>query len=286
MMKETIAQAAAEALNELWAGETHDGEMWRADGHEAQTIAAAVITAQQQTAAARDALNEARLLLVELLADKGGLIKHAPGAWAMGGALEMRLRGLLATPADPGAKLAEAIEQRDAAEAVVERVVALAAAWNDTPDYQPSDYDRGRVDQRHDMTIQLAEVVGHAASTHRCAAVDAVERVRAIIEPHTGHELSRAEKFGRTKPDCVCELCQVLAALDGVPEPEREYGAGLESDPSNATPHPDKETALVHVAGWNRSVERMSRAGRRNSGPAVLVERRPAGPWKVSEGDQ
>jgi hypothetical protein len=35
----------------------------------------------------------------------------------------------------------------------------LADQWNTTPDYQPTHYDRGRVDQRHDMTGQLLELL-------------------------------------------------------------------------------------------------------------------------------
>lgn len=44
-------------------------------------------------------------------------------------------------------------------EAVLARVRALADQWNDTPDYTPSVYDQGRVDQRHDMTMQLLEAL-------------------------------------------------------------------------------------------------------------------------------
>jgi hypothetical protein len=35
----------------------------------------------------------------------------------------------------------------------------LADQWNETPDYAPHDYDRGRVEQRHDMTEQLLTVL-------------------------------------------------------------------------------------------------------------------------------
>jgi hypothetical protein len=45
------------------------------------------------------------------------------------------------------------------AERILARVRALADQWNDTPDYTPSAYDQGRVDQRHDMTTQLLEVL-------------------------------------------------------------------------------------------------------------------------------
>jgi hypothetical protein len=43
--------------------------------------------------------------------------------------------------------------------AKVHRVKALADAWSETPDYTASDYDRGRVDQRHDMTEELLAIV-------------------------------------------------------------------------------------------------------------------------------
>ena len=41
-------------------------------------------------------------------------------------------------------------------------VRALAGQWNATPDYVQSDYDKGRVDQRHDMTEQLLAVLDGA----------------------------------------------------------------------------------------------------------------------------
>jgi hypothetical protein len=39
------------------------------------------------------------------------------------------------------------------------RVEALAEKWNSTPDYAPSEYDQGRVDQRHDMTGELIDAL-------------------------------------------------------------------------------------------------------------------------------
>lgn len=38
-------------------------------------------------------------------------------------------------------------------------IIALADQWNDTPDYTPSSYDQGCVDQRHGMTMQLLEAL-------------------------------------------------------------------------------------------------------------------------------
>ena len=44
-------------------------------------------------------------------------------------------------------------------EALLTRIAALAEKWNSTPDYSPTEYDRGRVDQRHDMTAELFEAL-------------------------------------------------------------------------------------------------------------------------------
>lgn len=40
--------------------------------------------------------------------------------------------------------------------AKVDRVEALLQAWGEIPDYAPSTYDRGRVDQRHMAAEELA----------------------------------------------------------------------------------------------------------------------------------
>jgi hypothetical protein len=56
-------------------------------------------------------------------------------------------------------------EQKADLEAVLARVQGLADQWNETPDYTPSEYDRGRVDQRHDMLQQLLEVLPAPRST-------------------------------------------------------------------------------------------------------------------------
>lgn len=47
------------------------------------------------------------------------------------------------------------VPEQGEASAAIERVRAVADQWNATPDYSPSEYDKGRVDQRHDMTAQL-----------------------------------------------------------------------------------------------------------------------------------
>lgn len=52
-------------------------------------------------------------------------------------------------------RVLELLDRLERAEAALQRVRALADRWNDTPDYKPSVYDEGRVDQRHDMTMQL-----------------------------------------------------------------------------------------------------------------------------------
>lgn len=54
-------------------------------------------------------------------------------------------------------ELASITAERDAYKARLDAVASLASQWDGTPDYQPTDYDRGRVDQRHEMTMQLLE---------------------------------------------------------------------------------------------------------------------------------
>ena len=44
-------------------------------------------------------------------------------------------------------------------------VERLATTWNATPDYAPTEYDKGRVYQRHDMTMQLLEAIEADRST-------------------------------------------------------------------------------------------------------------------------
>lgn len=59
---------------------------------------------------------------------------------------------------DPPTALALIAKLREA-EAVAEKVRAVCDQWNDTPDYTPSGYDLGRVDQRHEMTAQMLEAI-------------------------------------------------------------------------------------------------------------------------------
>ncbi len=49
-------------------------------------------------------------------------------------------------------------------EALTTDFQALADQWNEVPDYTPSDYDQGRVDQRHAMTMQLLELLPAGAT--------------------------------------------------------------------------------------------------------------------------
>lgn len=54
----------------------------------------------------------------------------------------------------------------------------LAESWNATPDYAPTEYDQGRVDQRHEMTMQLLEAIEadrEEAASALEAAADAFE---------------------------------------------------------------------------------------------------------------
>ena len=92
----------------------------------------------------------------------------------------------------------------------------------------------------------------------------AIERVRAIIKPHIGWQLRRAAKFGRTKPDCGCEQCQILAALDGAPEPEWEVQYGRRN----------RETGALHwLTGdprddwWHENQDRYEHVKRYTSPP-------------------
>ena len=68
----------------------------------------------------------------------------------------MRLAPYQVLVQDVPALVAEVRRQRD----VLGRVGELADAWNETPDYAPSHYDRGRVEQRHDMTDELWTALG------------------------------------------------------------------------------------------------------------------------------
>ena len=71
-----------------------------------------------------------------------------------------------------------------------------------------------------DVARRLADALESATRVpEQGEASVAIGRVRAIIKHHIDWQLRLAEKFGRTKPDCVCEQCQIHAALDGAPEP-------------------------------------------------------------------
>lgn len=124
----------------------------------------------------------------------------------------------------------------------------------------------------------------------RDAALAAIERVRAMHArrddlKHPDHEGPVCDGCGDTNGFASPWPCPTVAALDGAPEPEWELGAALVSDPSEATAHADKETALKNITGWNESVARIKRMGRHTSGPSMLVRRRPAGPWLPVGGD-
>ena len=66
----------------------------------------------------------------------------------------------------PAERLAQVTADRDHWEGeyvdackTIEAVRALADQWDETPDYTPSAYDQGRVDQRHEMTMQLLAIL-------------------------------------------------------------------------------------------------------------------------------
>lgn len=106
---------------------------------------------------------------------------------------------------------------------------------------------------------RTVEAIRLSRATVPDAATAAIERVRAIIKPHIGWQLRRAAKFGRTKPDCGCEQCQIHAALDGAPEPEWEYG---EIGPANQVHMTTPERVRKSEAlGWSQEIVRRYTAG-------------------------
>lgn len=57
------------------------------------------------------------------------------------------------------------IDRADRAETQIARIREIAEQWNTTPDYLRSSYDRGRVDQRHEMTELLLTALNSDIST-------------------------------------------------------------------------------------------------------------------------
>ncbi len=57
------------------------------------------------------------------------------------------------------------IDRAERAETQIARIRQIADQWNATPDYLPSSYDRGRVDQRHEMTEQLLTALDAETTT-------------------------------------------------------------------------------------------------------------------------
>lgn len=105
------------------------------------------------------------------------------------------------------------------------------------------------------------------------AAVDRVREIHARESPGIGSDCCAAD--GHKWP------CPTVAALDGAPEPEWEYGGALD-DVTRANAHPSREIAERHVDGWNETAMRAGRHGR-SIGAARLVRRRPAGAWELVE---
>ena len=116
--------------------------------------------------------------------------------------------------------------------------------------------------------IERAEAIGllirrvRQVEAERDAAVAATERVRAAVKPW-GSILSAAKG-------------EVLAALDGAPEPEWEYGLGNRKSPLDAGIHyPDE----AHVRWLASALEETPTFG------PQLMRRRKAGPWLPVEGE-
>ena len=107
-------------------------------------------------------------------------------------------------------------------------------------------------------------------SAERDAALAAIERVRETLMLHNPN--------GRL-------VKEVLAALDGAPEPEWEYGSGPEDALDQSGLHTSRATAERGVVEWNEFTQRSERMGGRPLERLVLVRRRKAGPWLPVEGE-
>lgn len=90
-------------------------------------------------------------------------------------------------------EFAEWLDNRPGDPTTLSAVERLAESWNSTPDYAQTEYDRGRVDQRHAMTMQLLEALdanGEREPSYR-AALEAVEDhiTRHYLDMNVGKEL-------------------------------------------------------------------------------------------------
>ena len=130
--------------------------------------------------------------------------------------------------------------------------------------------DRAFYYEHRDRYRRLANAL-EAVTRERDAAVAAIERARAIHRPTMpGYGPKDCVHDGRAWP------CPTVAALDGAPEPEWEYGLGNRKSPLDAgIPYPDE----AHVRWLASALEETPTFG------PQLMRRRKAGPWLPVEGE-
>jgi hypothetical protein len=135
-------------------------------------------------------------------------------------------------------------------------VEALADGWNDVPDYAPSAYDQGRVDQRHDMTMALLEALASPSSLAQREA----DPEDAPPTPYDPDDAEEAEFLGIAPP---------LAQRDA------EVGARVIEGQAVSARFHDPLAPGTHVLAW---------PGSRDSAP--LVTRTRSEVWTLGSGDR
>ena len=72
---------------------------------------------------------------------------------------------------------------------------------------------------KYDLWIagRLASIdEGDDLHEHAPRAYRALSAAIAPMREHYNAQIARAEKFGRTESECVCEICQAMAGIDAV----------------------------------------------------------------------
>jgi len=124
-----------------------------------------------------------------------------------------------------------------------------------------------------DRYKRLADAL-EAATRERDAALAAIERIRRAVAGHP--ECDRYEEGDVISCGWKSAYASVVAALDGAPEPEWEYGLGNRKSPRDAgIPYLDE----AHVRWLASALEETPTFG------PQLVRRRKAGPWLPVEGE-
>lgn len=118
-------------------------------------------------------------------------------------------------------------------------VERLADAWNATPDNSSTDYDCGRVDQRHAMTMQLLEAIeadragvvaeepeweiGVSYSTPTGPSIDGY-RIRSYMKVES---VEKAQEFAAlVERPMIQKRTKAVPAGEWVPVPVRQEGQG------------------------------------------------------------